>query len=280
MNTIKNKTTNLKARRVFIKSGTCSQTFFHILNREYGHPKPNEELAVDPLAGGILQQGYQCGMLWGAAMAVGAEAYRRYPDINKAMGISILATQKLMESFAKQKGSVECYEITQCDFSSKWNIVKHFLKGKFVSCFNLAAKWAPDALETAEAALTNNDTEFPQDLVNCTTEVTKKMSATDEEMVMVAGFAGGMGLQGNGCGALSAAIWLITLKLTKNGNYKYTLDDPVNGEILKRFFAATDYELKCQDICDRKFNSLDEHSDFIKNGGCENLINMLSNSIN
>jgi len=49
------------ASKVFRKLRTCSRTFFHILNREFGHPKELEELAADSLAGGILQQGQQCG---------------------------------------------------------------------------------------------------------------------------------------------------------------------------------------------------------------------------
>ena len=80
MKTLKSETVKLKAKRTFIKKGTCSRTFFYILDREFGHPRDEEEKAIDPLAGGILQQGYQCGMLWGASMAVGAEAYRRNND--------------------------------------------------------------------------------------------------------------------------------------------------------------------------------------------------------
>ena len=29
-----------------------------------------------PLAGGFMGYGYQCGMLWGAVLAAGAQAYR------------------------------------------------------------------------------------------------------------------------------------------------------------------------------------------------------------
>ncbi|MGI9549610.1 MAG: hypothetical protein ACR2MT_00310, partial [Aurantibacter sp.] len=53
-------------RKVFKKLGTCSRTFFHILNREFGHLKESEEEASGALAGGIMQEGEQCGMLWGA----------------------------------------------------------------------------------------------------------------------------------------------------------------------------------------------------------------------
>ena len=102
MKILKSETVKLKAKRTFIKKGTCSRTFFYILDREFGHPMDEEEKAIDPLAGGILQQGYQCGMLWGASMAAGAEAFRRYKDPGQATGVAILATQQSMQSFVKR----------------------------------------------------------------------------------------------------------------------------------------------------------------------------------
>jgi len=66
-------------KKVFRKCGTCSRTFFHILDREFGQPKDREECAADLLAGGLKNTGHQCGMLWGATLAAGAESFRRYP---------------------------------------------------------------------------------------------------------------------------------------------------------------------------------------------------------
>ena len=37
------------------------------------------------------------------------------------------------------------------------------------------------------------------------------METTDKESIIVAGLAGGIGLSGNGCGALSAAIFIKSL---------------------------------------------------------------------
>ena len=108
----KSKKAKLKAKRTFLKKGTCSRTFFYILNREFGHPKINEEKAVDPMAGGILQLGFQCGMLWGASMAVGAEAHRRINNQGRAIGLTIKATQLLMESFVKITKSITMLSFT------------------------------------------------------------------------------------------------------------------------------------------------------------------------
>ena len=89
MKAIKDKRAKIKAKRIFLTKGTCSHTFLYILNREFGYPKENEEKAIDPLAGGILQLGYQCGMIWGASMALSAEAYRRSNGNGKATSLII-----------------------------------------------------------------------------------------------------------------------------------------------------------------------------------------------
>src|SRR5210317_284859 len=113
------------AKRVFYKKGTCSRTFFYLLNREYKHPMDEEEKAVDPLAGGILQHGYQCGMLWGASLAVGAESHRRCENPDKANALAIIATQNVMRSFKEKTGSHDCIDITRTDFKNKWSFAKY-----------------------------------------------------------------------------------------------------------------------------------------------------------
>jgi hypothetical protein len=273
MNTIKNDT-----KRVFLKKGACSHTFFYILNREFGHLKENEERASDPLAGGIFQQGYQCGMLWGCALAVGAESFRRNDDHGQAIAQAITATQQIMESFLNRAKSIECYDITSCDFTSKSGMVKYFITGKPITCFKLADKWAPEAIQSAKEGLSHEQTDLPQIPLSCASEVAKKMGASDEEMVMVAGFAGGLGLSGNACGALSAAIWMNTLAKVRNKNYKYTLSDPDTEKIIEAFHEETGYEMECCKISGRCFKTIREHTEFIKNGGCEKLINVLADT--
>ena len=262
-------------KRVFLKKGTCSRTFFYILNREFGHPKEEEEHAADPLAGGILQQGYQCGMLWGASLAVGAECFRRFGNGGQAVGMAIKATQHVMESFVKRTNSADCADITSCDFSSKFSIAKYFFSGKFLSCFKLAEKWAPEAIQAAAEGLSLDQSDLPRQPLSCASELAKKMGATDEEMVMVAGFAGGLGLSGNACGALGAAIWMNTLTRIRRQNYKTSFSDRIAGKILNALYETTNYEILCSDICGRCFKTIDEHSEFIKNGGCSDLIDTL-----
>ena len=103
------------------------------------------------------------------------------------------------------------------------------------------------------------------------------MGASDEEMAMVAGFAGGLGLSGNACGALSAAIWMNTLAwCRKTGKSGYSNPDAVN--ILLAFYEVTDHEILCHKISGQCFKTIGDHTEFIKNGGCDKLIDVLAQS--
>ncbi len=269
----------LKAKRTFIKKGTCSRTFFYILDREFGHPRDEEEKAIDPLAGGILQQGYQCGMLWGASMAVGAEALRKIKNPDQATGLAILATQHVMESFVHRTESIECEDITHCDFSNKKSFLKYMLSGKFVNCLKLAGKWAPEALDAASAGLGKDLEDLPQQSLSCASELVQKMGGSEEEMLMVAGFAGGLGLSGSGCGALAAAVWKNALIHNRKETGKSANYDPNTDPTLKAFYEETDYEIQCDKICGQRFQTLDEHTEFIKKGGCKKLIGVLADTL-
>lgn len=279
MKLLKSRKVRKDTKRVFLKLGTCSRTFFFLLNREFGHLLENEEHAADPLAGGILQQGYQCGMLWGASLAVGAESFRRCGDRGRAAGMAIKATQHIMKSFIDRTKSADCLDITHCDWSSKFSIAKYFFSGKVFSCFKLAEKWAPDAITSAAEGLSLDQSDLPEQPISCASEVVRRMGGSDAEMVMVSGFAGGLGLSGNGCGALSAAVWMNTLARIRENNYKSSLSDPVSEKMLNVFFEATGHEMECRTITGKCFKTIDEHTEFIKNGGCDKLIQVLADTI-
>jgi hypothetical protein len=263
---------------VFIKQGTCSRTFMYILNREFGNPMETEERAADPLAGGIMQQGYQCGMLWGSALAVGAESFRWCGNCDQGIGLAITATQTIMASFLKRAKNTDCFDITKADFTKKYGIAKYLIFGKALTCIKLADKWAPEAIRTAVEALSYKQAGLPQQPVSCASEVVKKMGGSEKEMVMVAGFAGGLGLSGNACGALSASIWMKTLKWCRENPGKALYPNPKAKETLEEFLAAVDYEFLCHKISGQRFQSTEDHTQFIKSGGCDKLIDLLARS--
>jgi C_GCAxxG_C_C family probable redox protein len=272
----------LNPRRVFWKCGACSHAMFHLLNHEFDNPKEDEEKASDLLAGGIAQKGYQCGMLWGAALAVGAESYRRYSDKSEAIASAITASQYLVESFAKRTKSVNCRDITRVDWENKFDMaiymVKTIMQGFIYSpCFNLIVKWTPEAIQAANQGLSEKPVQ-DQPCMSCASEVVKKMGASEEEAVMVAGFAGGIGLSGNACGALSATIWYKMLNWSKKnpGKTPSYFNNPDAKIILKAFYIQTDSEMLCSRICGKQFTSIDEHTEYIRSGGCGKLIDALA----
>jgi hypothetical protein len=273
MDTIKNDT-----RKIFWTKGPCSHALYYILNREFGHLKENEEHASDPLAGGIMQNGHQCGMIWGATLAVGAESFRRNENHDQAIGMAISASQHLAESFSKRAKSLNCRTITNTNLKSSFGLLTYFLKGGPISCTNLAVKWAPEAIKSAKEGLLLAPAYLPEQPLSCASEVARRMGATDEEIVTVAGFAGGIGLSGNGCGALAAAVWIAVLREVRKGKWEYTLNDPLTKNILSKFRESTGNEMVCKKITGQRFNSITDHTEFIKKGGCENLITILSKS--
>ena len=275
----------LNAKEVFSKCGACSHTFAHILNREFDHPKELEELALNPLAGGIMNQGHQCGMIWGAALAVGAEAYRRHKNKDLAIAVAVTATQHVVESFEKRSKTVNCKEILGYSISNAMGIARLMLNTMIkgmdnTKCFNLAEDWAPEAIESGVEGLDIkhiNLTCFP---TSCAAKVVKGMGGTEEEMLMTAGFAGGLGLSGNACGALSAAIWMKTLNWCREnpGKLPPYINNKVTKKVLKQFKLETDGKMLCKEITARKFENINEHSEYMNDGGCKGLINILSKS--
>ncbi|MFC1893216.1 hypothetical protein ACFLYR_04160 [Chloroflexota bacterium] len=79
-----------------------------VVDRSFDHPLELEEYAAIPFYGGIVNHGYQCGMLWGTALAAGAQAYRLFGPGSQAETAAIIATQRLVESFRACTNNINC----------------------------------------------------------------------------------------------------------------------------------------------------------------------------
>ena len=272
----------LNPRKVFWKDGACSHAMFHLLNHEFDNVKLLEEKASDMLAGGIAQKGHQCGMLWGGSLAIGTESFCRYKDKNIAIATTINASKLLVDSFQKRTRTVNCRDISKVNWENKLQLTIYTLKTiahgfVFSPCFNLIVKWTPEAIQAANKGLNDNITPN-QPCLSCSTEVVKKMGATEEESIIVAGFAGGIGLSGHACGALGAALWFKMLDWGKKNPSKTSsmFNNQDAKKVLRAFYIQTDSEMLCHKICNKTFSTIDEHTKYIKNGGCKNLIDALA----
>ncbi len=249
-----------------------------VLNNAYGHPLKPEENAVMPLAGGIMQHGYQCGMLWGAALAAGAQAYRLFGSGSEAETRTIIASQKLVNAFRDCTGEVNCFEITDVDKSS--SVIKmiyvFLLKLGFVGCIKLTAKYAKLAFKEINASFSEKNIEPLAQPVSCSALLAQKMGASDLHTVMAAGLAGGIGLCGSACGALGAALWLSLMKNRKDEKCKIEYKDPKALEMIEKFLKFTDYEFECSKIAGCKFENVKDHAKYLRDGGCSKLIETLA----
>ena len=280
MTRLYNNISSLRTVGTFLKKGACSETLQHVLNQADGHPLTNEERASALLAGGIMQHGYQCGMIWGAALAVGAKAYRLYGAGPEAEMRTLNAARQLVSTFHKQNHEINCLEITEIDRSSTTMqmIVYFLIKGGTIHCFRMATKYAPDAFNDIDTTLAEPAATITSGPVSCAALLAKKLGSSDLHATMASGLAGGIGLCGGACGALATAIWLEAIRRLDQGE-KFAYRAPFAQEIIDKFLKCTDYEFECEKIVGRKFNDIPDHADFVCNGGCAKILETLAECV-
>jgi hypothetical protein len=262
--------------RTFLKVGTCSEALCNVLNRAFDHPLKLEERASMPLAGGIMQHSYQCGIIWGATLAAGAQAYRLLGPGPQAETEAIIAAQRLVESFRARNNNINCLELTDTEWQKSMQVLRYFIKGGPISCFRMAARYAPVAFSEINTALSEKHIEAPSPPVSCAAMLAKKMGVSDMHTVMAAGFAGGIGLSGGACGALGAAIWIIGMNSSKEGVRKIEFKSPRAIDAIDRFMKCTDFEFECSEIVGRGFENIDDHAGYLRDGGCSKIIEVLA----
>ncbi|MFA6035049.1 MAG: C-GCAxxG-C-C family (seleno)protein, partial [Myxococcota bacterium] len=188
--------TSARTVGTFLAKGTCSETLFNVLNYAYGQPARHEECASQPLAGGIMQHGYQCGMLWGAALASGAQSHRLFGATPKAEARAVIASGHVVQAFRRLNRATDCNSFTGMDeTSTPFQMTKTFLlKGQVIRCFHMAASYAPVALGEIDAALSGSADDMPPGPASCAAMLARRMGASEQHAVMAAGLAGGIGL--------------------------------------------------------------------------------------
>jgi len=253
-----------------------------VVDDSFGHPLKIEERATMQLAGGLIHSGYQCGMLWGAALAAGAQAYRLLGSGPRAQAEAMMASHRLVESFRARTKEINCAEITEMNWKAPsqrqlvTQVLKFFMKGGPINCFGTAARYAPVAFSDIKATISENSVEVPPHPVSCAALLAQKMGASDMHTVMASGFSGGIGLCGGACGALGAAIWIIGMNHLKEGDKDFAFNDPIAQAALERFLESADYEFECSKIVGRKFENVADHARYLRSGGCSKIIEALA----
>jgi len=249
-----------------------------VVDGSFDHPLALEEHATLPLAGGIEQMGFQCGQLWGAALAAGAQAYRLFGPGPQAEAAAVVAAQRLAQSFQTSYKSINCAEVINLDWKNAQakQILGFFLRGGPIRCFSMTAGYSRAAIGEMDAAFSGNNLEAPAPPVSCAALLAQVMGASELHAVMAAGLAGGIGLSGGACGALGAAIWLIEMNRVQGGTGKVEFNSPESTEAIDRFVQSTDCEFECSKIAGRKFADVADHAGYLHEGGCAKVIEALA----
>ncbi len=106
----------------------------------------------------------------GASLAAGAEAYRRFGSGAYAETAAIVAVQRILESFRPHtKNVTNCVDIVELDWQDikGKEVLELLAKGGPIGCFRLAARYAPDAYDAVDTALSEELGEIPSAPVSC-----------------------------------------------------------------------------------------------------------------
>jgi hypothetical protein len=257
-----------------------------VVDGSYNHPMKTEEHASMLLAGGIMGQGYQCGQLWGAALAAGARAYQLHGMDPLAESAAVTASQRLAEAFQSRYRSINCSDVTQLDWKNGQGkqILRFFLRGGPIRCFTMTADYSRVALDHLDFLFADYREEAPEPPVSCTAELARKAGVSEMHAVMAAGLAGGIGLSGGACGALGTAFWL--RELTRGGPLQssqgqaggggFDLNSAEGNALIEHYLETTDYEFECARVTGRKFENVADHAGYLRAGGCAHIIEALS----
>jgi hypothetical protein len=255
-----------------------------VVDASFDDSHPLEEHASMPLAGGIAGMGFQCGQLWGAALAAGAQAYRRYGPGPQAEAAAVVTSQKLAEIFRARYKSINCSDVTQIEWKTMTSrkVLGFFLKGGPIRCFTMTADYARAAYQEIDRSFSDGhpapglaEAVFP---VSCASILARRLGASDMQATMAAGLAGGIGLSGGACGALAAAIWIQAINSPSGGTLDF--NSPAITGTVDRFVESTGIEFECCQIAGCRFRDFADHSAYLQAGGCAQVLEALATNSN
>lgn len=242
-----------------------------------------------------MSQGYQCGMLWGAALAAGAHAHRLLGPGTQTEMAGLQASQALVQAFILDSKHLNCLEITELNLkalteenptSKRQQLAvgtKFLLKGGPIVCFRMAARYARAAFAEVNRMSAETPPAAPPGptacAASCAAQLARQMGASAMQVSMAAGLGGGIGLSGGACGALGAAIWMLGVKYLQAGASSIGFAPPRADETLQKFLEASGYEFECEKIVGRTFASPADHAAYVQAGGCAEIIAALSRVI-
>lgn len=265
----------------------CSEASVTIQNRGFGIDEPAYEQAIHAFSGGFMHQGHACGILTGAVLAAGFAARARFGDDEISTGAALHAAIQLAKAFPEITSSVNCREMIEMPLIKLSDVLRYVQQGKGRKCGRIHLEWAPQVQKMIDASLGEfGDRQQSGSCANCAVQTLRElgpavgMKMTDT--ALVAGFAGGVGLCGNVCGALAVGVFAMSAGHQLSRGQKKR-DSRIRGLVeeltgsnyrgaatrLRRDFIRQFGSDLCVDIIEQRFRDVEDHSMFMEQDGCE-----------
>lgn len=279
----------------WLRCVACSEAAMTTQMHGFGIKEPAYEQALHSFSGGFMHLGHACGLLTGASVAAGFLARRRFNDDKTRSAAALYATIQLSKAYPELAGSANCRDITEVSLTNLSGRLRYLQKGKARMCGRLHLRWGPQAHELIKGALTQFEAQRPvSECDNCAVDTLKKVVTSagtkEEDAVLVAGLAGGVGLLGNVCGALAVGVFALSAihylhkeSKKRDSRIRGSLEELVGtryrgaATLLRLAFIDRFGSDLCNQIIGRHFKDIEDHSIFIKSGGCQEVIDFIAN---
>ncbi len=206
----------------FLMHFSCTEPMLVLLNSASDTPKKILEEAIDPFSAGVLSEmDGICGVYWAAAVAAGIRSSISNNESPVAAVKTLTAVQAVMSLNKHSEKSIRCGDLTGLD---RWNLSAFIAGGNVKKCHDRLARSAMPfhwVIDQNLAEFQNVDTPCMNCAVMAYSRVVDILEIqTETDPVVAAGFAGGLGLSGNVCGALAATLLASGVKYFENRNSK------------------------------------------------------------
>lgn len=105
-----------RAKQYFNSGYNCAESVLKAVAETVDTGINDPQRFATAFGGGMARQGYTCGCLTGAAMAMGLLAGRTAPDDLAGKERAYQATERLFQRFKAEAGALDCREISDLKF--------------------------------------------------------------------------------------------------------------------------------------------------------------------
>lgn len=285
------------AKYRWLRYVSCSEASMTTQMRGFGINELAYEQAIHVFSGGFMHRGHACGLLTGAVLAAGFVARSRFDDDRLRSGAALYTAIQLTMAYSKLTGSVNCLEITDVSLMHLSGRLRYLQQGKDRMCGGIHLKWATQAQQLIDSSLVAfSHSRQTGPFVNCAVRTLRELVVITgmkaEDAVLVAGFSGGVGLCGNVCGALTAAVFamsaghqLVRKQKQRDSRIRGALEELTGSNYrgaatrLRRDFVQQFGSELCADIIGRRFQDIDDYSIFIEQGRCDKVIKFVADRV-